>query len=83
MVFKSRKGGTRAVGCRGNGRYSQGEQVEDGPMGGREVADQDCHLHSGTLPAWDYEGEMVCSAGGLGQQVGVHRCLVPGLGGLP
>lgn len=53
-------------------------------MGGREgLADQDCHLHSGTLPAWDYEGEMVCSAGGLGQQVGVHRYLVPGLGGLP
>lgn len=60
------------------------DEREGGRGRGKErLADPDCHLHSGALPAWDYEGKMVCSAGGLGQQVGVHRYLVPGLGGLP
>lgn len=40
------------------------------------------HLHSGTLPPWECEGELVCGAGRLGQQVGVHGCLVLGLGSL-
>lgn len=50
--------------------------------GGKGLADQDCHLHSGALPSWDGEREMVRSAGGLGQQVGVCGYLVLGLGGL-
>ena len=40
------------------------------------------HLHSGALPPWKCEGELVCSAAGLGQQVRVHGCLVLGLGSL-
>lgn len=31
------------------------------------------HLYSGTLPTWEREGEMVCSADGLGQHVRVCR----------
>lgn len=50
--------------------------------GGEGGLNSEPHLHSGALPSGKCERELVCGAGGFGQQVGVNGYLVLGLGSL-
>lgn len=55
-------------GALGSGRGGWGSGLKSEP-----------HLHGGALPSRQHERELVCGADRLGQQVGVHGCLVLGL----